>query len=173
MLTSLIVAVAENGVIGCNGKLPWHISADLKYFKKTTMGAPVIMGRKTFESIGFALPGRANIVVTRNADFSASNVQIELSVENAVLEAQAILENHTGCELFVIGGAEIYAKAIRIANRIYLTRVHAKFIGDACFPSLEEDIWREIASEKHPPETDKGPSFSFTILERIVKSREC
>ena len=117
------------------------------------MGAPVIMGRKTYESIGFALPGRDNIVVTRNVSFNASNIFIEISVGNAVRRAQAILEAQNGGELFVIGGSEIYAQAIKMADRIYLTRVHAVFRGDTYFPLLEDGIWHEIASEKHPPET--------------------
>ena len=166
MRTSLIVAAAENGTIGQNGRIPWHLSADLRYFKQVTMGAPVIMGRKTHESIGFALPGRANIVVTRNEKFQALDVDVVLNLEEALSKARIILEKEGGEELFVIGGAEIYAQAMRLADRIYLTRVHAEFPGDVFFPPLEEDSWKEVASEKQLEESEESPSFSFMILER-------
>ena len=168
MRTSLIVAAAENGTIGQNGRIPWHLSADLRYFKQVTMGAPVIMGRKTYESIGFALPGRANIVVTRNEKFQALDVDVVLNFEEALSKARAILEKEGGEELFVIGGAEIYAQAMRMADRIYLTRVHAEFSGDVFFPPLEQDSWKEVASEKQMAESEESPSFSFTILERVA-----
>jgi len=168
MRTSLIVAAAENGTIGQNGRIPWHLSADLRYFKQVTMGAPVIMGRKTYESIGFALPGRANIVVTRNEKFQALDIDMVLNLEDALSKARAILEKEGGEELFVIGGAEIYAQAMRMADRIYLTRVHAEFPGDVFFPPLEEDSWKEVASEKQMAESEESPSFSFTILERVA-----
>ena len=169
MRTSLIVAAAENGTIGQNGRIPWHLSADLRYFKQVTMGAPVIMGRKTHESIGFALPGRANIVVTRNEKFQALDVDVVLNLEDALSKARVILAKEGGEELFVIGGAEIYAQAMRLADRIYLTRVHAEFPGDVFFPPLEENSWKEVASEKQLAESEKSPSFSFMILERVVR----
>jgi len=169
MRTSLIVAAAENGTIGQNGRIPWHLSADLRYFKQVTMGAPVIMGRKTYESIGFALPGRANIVVTRNEKFQALDVDVVLNLEEALSKARGILEKEGGEELFVIGGAEIYAQAMRMADRIYLTRVHAEFPGDVFFPPLDEGSWKKIASEKQLAESKESPSFSFMILERVVR----
>ena len=168
MRTSLIVAAAENGTIGQNGRIPWHVSADLRYFKQVTMGAPVIMGRKTYESIGFALPGRSNIVVTRNKKFQAPDVDVVLNLKDALSKARVILEKEGGEELFVIGGAEIYAQAMRMADRIYLTRVHAEFPGDVFFPPLEEDSWKEVASEKQLAESENSPSFSFMIFERVV-----
>ena len=170
MRTSLIVAAAENGTIGQNGRIPWHVSADLRYFRQVTMGAPVIMGRKTYESIGFALPGRSNIVVTRNKTFQAPGVDVVLNLEDALRKARAILEKEGGEELFVIGGAEIYAQAMRMADRIYLTRVHAEFPGDVFFPPLEEDSWKEVASEKQLAESENSPSFSFMIFERVVRT---
>ena len=170
MRTSLIVAAAENGTIGQNGRIPWHVSADLRYFKQVTMGAPVIMGRKTYESIGFALPGRSNIVVTRNKKFQAPDVDVVLNLKDALSKARVILEKEGGEELFVIGGAEIYAQAMRMADRIYLTRVHAEFPGDVFFPPLEEDSWKEVASEKQLAESENSPSFSFMIFERVVRS---
>lgn len=170
MRTSLIVAAAENGTIGQYGRIPWHLSADLRYFKQVTMGAAVIMGRKTYESIGFALPGRSNIVVTRNEKFQAPDVDVALNLEDALSKARAILEKEGGEESFVIGGAEIYAQAMRMADRIYLTRVHAEFPGDVFFPPLEEGSWKEVASEKQSAESEKSPSFSFMIFERVVPS---
>ena len=167
MRTSLIVAMADNRTIGLEGGMPWHISADLKYFKQVTMGAPVIMGRKTYQSIGSALPGRANVVVTRDETFAAPDADVVHSVEHAIRMARAIAEIEGGEEVFVIGGAEIYAQAMADADRIYLTLIHAEFPGDAFFPELDEGGWQEVGRETHPPESDGGPSFSFTILERM------
>lgn len=166
MRTSLIVAMADNRAIGLEGGMPWHISADLQYFKRVTMGAPVVMGRKTYESIGRALPGRANIVVTRNRDFAPADADVVHDVAHALRKARAIAEIEGGDEVFVIGGAEIYAQAMGEADRIYLTRVHESFPGDAYFPDLDEGGWQEVARETHPPEKPDGPSFSFTVLER-------
>lgn len=168
MRTSLIVAMADNRAIGLEGAMPWHISADLRYFKRVTMGAPVIMGRKTYQSIGAALPGRANIVVTRDQAFTAPDADVVHDVERALRKAHAIAEIEGRDEVFVIGGAEIYAQAMHLADRIYLTRIHAEFPGDAFFPELDEGGWQEVGREIHPPESDTGPSFSFTILDRIV-----
>jgi dihydrofolate reductase len=165
--TSLIVAMADNRAIGLEGGMPWHISADLRYFKQVTMGAPVIMGRKTYESIGCALPGRANIVVTRNTDFAAIDADVVHDVAAGLRKARAIAEIEGGDEVFVIGGAEIYAQAMGEADRVYLTRIHAEFPGDAFFPDFDEGGWQEVAREIHPPENEDGPSFSFTILDRL------
>lgn len=167
MRTSLIVAMADNRAIGLDGGMPWHISADLKYFKQVTMGAPIIMGRKTYQSIGSALPGRANIVVTRDETFTAPDADVVYSVDHAIRKARAIAEIEGGDEVFVIGGAEIYAQAMADADRIYLTRIHDEFPGDAFFPELDEGGWQEVVRETHPPESDGGPSFSFTILDRM------
>jgi len=167
MRTSLIVAVADNGVIGLGGDMPWHISADLRYFKQVTMGAPVIMGRKTYQSIGRALPGRANIVVSRNSKFEAPDADLVLDVNSALSKARTIAEIKGGEEVFVIGGAEVYEQAMGAADRIYLTRIHAEFPGDAFFPILSGGGWREISLKTHSPEMEGGPSFSFTILDRM------
>jgi dihydrofolate reductase len=167
MRTSLIVAMADNRAIGLEGGMPWHISADLKYFKQVTMGAPVIMGRKTYESIGRALPGRANIIITRNTSFTSADADVVHDVDSALRKAHAIAEIEGGDEVFVIGGAELYAQAMSDADRIYLTRIHEAFPGDAFFPELDEGGWHEVARETHPPESDGGPSFSFTILDRM------
>ena len=167
MRTSLIVAVADNGVIGLGGDMPWHISADLRYFKQVTMGAPVIMGRKTYQSIGRALPGRANIVVSRNSKFEAPDADVTPDVDSALSKARTIAEIKGGGEVFVIGGAEVYEQAMSAADRIYLTRIHAEFPGDVFFPILDESCWQEVLLETHSPELEGGPSFSFTILDRV------
>lgn len=167
MRTALIVAMADNRSIGLDGGMPWHISADLRYFKNVTMGAPVVMGRKTYESIGKALPGRANIIITRNKDFQPLDAEVAHDVAAGLRKARAFAEIEGGDEIFVIGGAEIYAQAMAEADRIYLTRIHEEFPGDAFFPELDEGGWQEVARETHPPESDDGPSFSFTVLERM------
>jgi len=166
ILITLVVAVAENGVIGQDGKLPWHISADLKYFKRITVGKTVIMGRKTYDSIGKPLPRRSNIVVTRNVDWKAEGVAVVQDLASAF--ALAYEEAHrTGVdEIAVIGGAEIYRQALAKADRIYLTEVHRAFDGDA---RLQLDLasgWRETSRETCAPEDPEGPAFSWVVLDR-------
>tara|TARA_Y100001970_G_scaffold263467_1_gene348939 strand:+ start:748 stop:1275 length:528 start_codon:yes stop_codon:yes gene_type:complete len=160
---SLIVAVAANGVIGRDGGLPWRIPADLRFFKETTIGKPIVMGRKTYQSIGRALPGRHNIVLTRAGNFSHEGVSV---VEN--LDA-ALLVGGDAEEVMVIGGAEIYALALPRADRIYLTEVHMKPEGNVHFPSLNQDSWLETAREYHPV-GDNVPAFSFVRLDRLDSS---
>ena len=159
---ALIAAVARNGVIGCDGDLPWRISADLQYFKSTTMGKPIIMGRRTFESIGKALPGRPNIVVTRKLDFRADDVEVAANLDQALATAAG----HGGDEVMVIGGGEIYAAALPQANRLYLTEIHIEPEGDVYFPALDRTQWREVTREDHRAAGDT-PAFSFVILDRI------
>ncbi len=144
MKLAIIVAAAKNGVIGCNNQLPWHLPQDLKYFKAVTLGKPVIMGRKTYESIGRPLPGRTNIVVTRSKDWSAvDGVIVTNSFERALFEAQKVLggDSLVSDEVMVIGGAELYRSALRFADRVYLTRVAAEPAGDAFFEALNEADW--------------------------------
>jgi dihydrofolate reductase len=154
---SLIVARASNGVIGKDNQLPWHLPADLKHFKAITMGKPIVMGRKTFESIGRPLPGRQNIVVTRNPDFTASGITVVHSVEAAITAA-----NETE-EIMIIGGTELYKLSLPLADRIYLTDIQQDFDGDAHFPSLDSQ-WREVSREDHV--SDDGLSYSFCVFER-------
>jgi len=165
---SLILAMAENRAIGLDGGMPWHISADLKYFKKLTMGAPVIMGRKTYQSIGKGLPGRTNIVITRDQAFETADVEVVHDFESALRKARAIALIEGGDEVFVIGGAEIYALALPHAERIYLTQIHAEFPGDAFFPEIDEGGWSEVSRQHHDPEKPDGPAFSFIVLERVA-----
>jgi len=140
MILSLIVAASRNNVIGAGGKLPWHLSADLKHFKKLTLGHPVLMGRKTFESIGKPLPGRTNIVITRQKEYQACGATVVHSLE----EALRVCEKEP--EVFVIGGAEIYKEALPQADRIYLTRINQNFEGDTRL-DLNLSAWRETLRE--------------------------
>ena len=168
MRVSLIVAMAENRVVGFKGGMPWHILEDLRYFKDKTQGHPVVMGRKTYEAIGAALPGRANIVVTRNRDFAAADADVVHDLAAALEKARAIAEIEGGEEVFVIGGAEIYAQAMNEAGRIYLTEVHAEPTGDAFFPELAEGDWRETARDDRDAGDAGTPAYSFVILEKKV-----
>jgi dihydrofolate reductase len=167
ILITLVVAKAENGVIGRDGKLPWHISADLKFFKRMTLGKPVIMGRKTYESIGKPLPRRTNIIVTRDANWSAEGVTAVQDLASAFALAYEDAHRTGVDEIAVIGGAEIYRQTLAKADRIYLTEVHGVFEGDA---RLDLDLsagWRETARERHAAETADGPEFSFVTLDRV------
>ena len=160
MKISLIVAMAKNRVIGRRGRLPWKISADMKHFKKVTMGKPIIMGRKTYQSIGVELPGRTSIVVTRNPAIGAPGLVVAGSVHEA-LEAAAKI----GPEAMVIGGGQIYQATLPLADRIYLTEVHEEVAGDAFFPHLDRSLWREASREDFKREGDV-PAHSFVVLER-------
>lgn len=166
MLLSVIVAVAENGVVGVDNSLPWRLPEDLKYFKKVTMGKPIVMGRKTYESIGRALPGRTNIVVSRNPDFTAPGVSVVGSIGSALELAGEIARDDGQNELMVIGGAAIYALAIPMADRLYLTQVHAQYSGDAFLPTVDWQHWLEVSREDHPSENSDSPAFSFLVYER-------
>lgn len=159
---ALIAAVARNGVIGRHGDLPWRIPADLQFFKSTTMGKPLIMGRRTFESIGKALPGRTNIVVTRSAGFTADDVEVAADFDQALV----IADRHGGNEIMVIGGGEIYATALPRADRLYLTEVHIDAEGNVFFPELDRTQWREVSRDDRAAEGDT-PAFSFVTLDRI------
>ncbi len=160
MRVSLIVAVARNGVIGNKNRLPWKLPADLKRFKTLTMGHPVIMGRKTYESIGKALPGRTNIVVTRQAGYRAEGCLVADSLEHGLALARS------DEEVFVIGGAEIFQQAIPRADRIYLTQINQEFEGDTRLPALDRAIWHEAAREDHPSGPGTPLAYSFLTLER-------
>lgn len=138
----MIAAVARNGAIGIENTLPWRLSGDLQFFKRVTMGKPVVMGRKTFESIGRPLPGRDNIVITRNADWSAEGVRSATSLQEALDMAMASAVAQGSAEVMVIGGAEIYRQAMPLAQRLYVTEVDAEVEGDAFFPSID-DRWSE------------------------------
>jgi dihydrofolate reductase len=153
----LVVAAATNGTIGAKGTLPWHIPADLRRFKTLTMGLPMVMGRKTFDSLPGVLPGRRHIVVTRDPDWQAEGAETATSLEQALVLAN-------GPKVAVIGGAQIFALALPLATRIELTEVHADVAGDTAMPALGEG-WREIFREEHPAEGAR-PAFAFVTLRK-------
>ena len=163
---SVIVAAAENGVIGRDNALPWHLPEDLRYFKRVTMGKPLVMGRRTFESIGRPLPGRTNIVISRNPHFRAEGVRVSASLDDALQLARDIAVAEGVGELLVIGGAEIYAEAIPRADRLYLTLVHAAVEGDAFLPPINWQEWRETGRERHRGSGENPHDFSFVVYER-------
>lgn len=161
---SFVVARADNGIIGRDNALPWHLPADLKHFKRLTVGKPIVMGRKTYESIGKPLPGRHNIVMTRDPDWRADGVTVVANLAEAV--AAGGLDPRTRVEeVMIIGGAAVYAEALPIATRVYLTEVHDTPAGDTILPPFAADRWRETAREDHPAEDGK-PAYSFVTLER-------
>ena len=162
MIISLIVAMDEKRGIGKAGKLPWRLSSDLKRFRELTMGHHIIVGRKTFESIGKALPGRQMIVVTHNASFKPDGCLVTGSVQAALDLAQERGET----EVFVIGGAEIYTQTLEEANRVYLTQVHAEVDADTFFPELKHDSWTETQSAFQPAGDKNQYAFTFKLLER-------
>jgi dihydrofolate reductase len=161
MKISLIVAASINNVIGAKGELPWHLPEDLKRFREITMGKPMIMGRVTYESIGKALPGRTNIVLTRDADYRADGCETATRLDQALA-----LAGETD-EVMVIGGAFVYREFLPMADRIYLTRVRAHIDGDALFPELDPDEWTVTAKEDFPAGDDRDYGFSLKVLDRI------
>lgn len=167
MKISLIVAAATNNAIGINNTLPWHLPQDLRYFKATTMGKPIIMGRKTFESIGKPLPGRLNIVMTRQPNWQFDGVCVAKSFAEAKILAESVFLNdqNDNAEIMVIGGAELYNSALPIADRIYLTRVDVAPQGDAFFPEISEMEW--LLTSDYPGEEDAPFSHRFMIFDRI------
>ncbi len=166
MQIALIVAAAENNIIGCDNQLPWHLPKDLQYFKSVTMGKPIIMGRKTFDSIGRPLPGRVNIVVTRQAGWCHEGVEVASSLPQAMSLAEDVAVDAVS-EVMVIGGAQIYAEAFALADKIYLTRVHAEVAGDASFPVMAANEWRQLSCQRHEACERNKFDYSFSVLQRI------
>ena len=160
MLVSIIAAMDRNRLIGNNNQLPWHLPADLAHFKRVTMGKPIIMGRKTYESIGRPLPGRTNIVLTRSPDFNAEGVLIANSLQQA-LDYVAVEE-----EVMVIGGSTIYELALPRADRLYLTYVEDSFEGDAWFPDFDLEQWSIVASEEHSADETNSSAYRFVAYAR-------
>lgn len=159
MKLSLIVAVAENHVIGNNNQLIWHLPNDLKQFRRLTTGHCIIMGRKTFESIGKPLPNRTSVIISRNPAFKIEDCITVDSLENAISEAKKI-ENE---EAFIIGGAEIYRLSLPLVDKIYLTEVHHSFEGDTTFPEIDKSIWQETHREDF--ETDEKHQYPYSFVE--------
>jgi dihydrofolate reductase len=167
MKISLIVAVSRNGVIGIDNQLPWHLPEDLKYFKSVTMGKPIIMGRKTFDSIGRPLPGRTNIVITRDSSWQVDGVEVARTLAQAMTLGQLACAQADVDEAMVIGGEQIYRMTLPAADRLYLTEVQAEVEGDAFFPEFDTKDWHQV-SEQLPEVTDTHP-YRFIVLERIKK----
>ena len=164
MRVSIIAAVAANGVIGRDNHLPWRLSADLKRFRELTMGHTIVMGRKTWDSIGRALPGRRSIVITRKSDWrpDAEGVLVAHSLDEAIDLAR------DDTELFIIGGAEIYQQALRRADRLYLTRILAEVAGDVRFPDIDEVEWTLRGREAYEPDDKNEHAYRFEVYDRVT-----
>jgi dihydrofolate reductase len=158
---SVIAALAKNGVIGIENRLPWRLPEDLAHFKALTLGHPVLMGRKTFESLGRPLPGRANIVITRNPDYCREGCLVADSIRAALALCKG------ADEVFFIGGADLYAQAIPLADRLYLTEVDIAAEGDAWFPAYDTSAFREVSRESHRGEKGDALGFDFVVYERV------
>ena len=163
----LIVAAAENGVIGRDGKMPWHLPSELQYFRARTMGKPVIMGRKTFQSIGKPLPGRANIVITRDVGFAAVGVAVVHSFDAALRVAKEAAAASGALEIMVLGGAEIFNQSRPLAGRVYLTRIAASPDGDTFFAPLEASQWRLVQSGPLPQPVGEVLAATTCVYERV------
>ena len=162
MIVSLIAALAEKRVIGLDGKMPWHLPADLAYFKRSTMGCPVIMGRKTYDSIGKPLPGRRNIVLSRDLKLVLPGCDVFANIHDALDSA----DNENAAEVFIIGGQQLYEQALPMADKLYLTHIEARFEGDTFFPDYTEFKWRQVSLEKHPADARNLWAYRFEQLER-------
>ena len=166
MILTIVVAMARNRVIGRNNALPWRLSADLQHFRRITLGKPVIMGRKTHESIGRPLPGRENIVVSANRNYRATGCRVTHSLKDALASLPKM------SEVMVIGGASLYQETLVCAGRIYLTLVHADIMGDTWFPELDTSQWRQISREDFPADERNNYAYSFIHLER-ARQKDC
>jgi dihydrofolate reductase len=161
MNLSIIVALSENNVVGINNQLPWHLSADLKRLKSITMGHHLIMGRKTFESIGKPLPGRTNVIITHNKEYKAEGAVVVSSVKEALETAK------NDSEAFIFGGGEVFKETLPMVNKIYMTKIHQTFNGDTFFPELKSNEWKETFREEHQPDEKNQYRYSFINLERV------
>ncbi|MEM9617634.1 MAG: dihydrofolate reductase [Pseudomonadota bacterium] len=168
MRIALVVAVARNGVIGAGGDLIWRISDDLKWFKKTTLGKPVVMGRKTFESIGKPLPGRDNIVISRQSDFAPEGVMVVQTIDEALQLAREWARASDADEICIIGGGEIYVQTLPVADRLYLTRVDAAPEGDVYFPDLDMSEWSGRCESTAEKNERNQHACEFFILDRAL-----
>ncbi|MEZ0541735.1 dihydrofolate reductase [Fibrella arboris] len=171
MTISLIAAMAQNRIIGrdrADGRpdLPWHLPDDFAYFKQRTSGHAIIMGRKSLDALGKPLPKRTNIVITRNPDFQTNGVLVVHSLDAAIDAAEQVEATHEQPELFVIGGAEIYALALPMADRIYLTEVQRTYEGNASFPEFDKKDWHEVSRQHHPADERHEAAFDFVVYER-------
>ncbi|MGR9014523.1 MAG: dihydrofolate reductase [Gammaproteobacteria bacterium] len=163
MKISLIVAMASNRAIGLDNQMPWHLSADLKKFKKITMGTPILMGRKTYESIGRPLPGRTNIIISRNPSYNQPGCLVFDDIDRALASCGEAKE------AFVIGGADFYQAMLPVADTLYLTLIHQEFPGDTFFPDIDDEQWIEVEREDILDDPDVAFSYSFLKLQKINK----
>jgi dihydrofolate reductase len=163
MIISMIAAIGKNNVIGTKNSLPWKLPADMKHFVQITKGKPVIMGRKTFESIGKPLANRINVIITHDYDFEAEGCVIAHSVDEALKAAEGAEE------ALIIGGAQIYKEFLPLATKMYLTKIDAKFNGDAYFPEYNLEEWEETAYEEHESDKDNSYDYAFVVLERKIR----
>ena len=165
---AIVVAIAKNGVIGVDGGLPWKLSSDLKRFKRDTMGKPIIMGRKTWEAIGRALPGRANIVVTRNKAYRAEGADVVTSLADAIkLANEKLQQGEDISEICLIGGGQLYKEAIDLADRMYVTHVMAEPEGDTWFPEIRQSEWKPVLREEFPAGEKDSTDTLYVVYERI------
>ncbi len=161
MIIALMVAMGKNHVIGKDNQLPWHLPADLAHFKAITMGKPIVMGRKTFESIGKPLPGRRNVVISRQNNRTIPGCEVFQSID----EALRALSEHD--EVMIIGGANIFEQTLSLANKLYVTVIEAEFDGDAFFPTWDEKQWKIISDVSHEPDAKNSYAYRFLELERV------
>ena len=162
----LIAAVADNGVIGADNAIPWRLKSDMQRLKAMTMGRPIVMGRKTFASLKRALPGRTNIVITRDVGFRAAGAIVTTSFETATALARADASRRGVDDIAVLGGADIYAQFLDRADRLEITEVHATPEGETCFPAFDKANWEEVARAKHQPGPDDAAAFSYVTYRR-------
>lgn len=162
---SLIVAATRNQVIGLDNQMPWHLPADLRYFKQRTLGKPIIMGRKTWESLGRPLPGRLNIVISRQADVELAGAEVFADLEAAILRGQEWATQQGVDEVMVIGGGQLYQQALTLAQRVYLTRIDLELEGDTFFPVLDAQQWRQTDAQAHPAQNQE-PGYTFEVWQR-------
>lgn len=170
-ILSMIVATADNNIIGKDNDMPWHLPADLAYFKKVTLGKPIIMGRKTYESIGRPLPGRRNIVISRDENYTpqgkgAESVDVVASVEQAF----ALVDGETIPEVMVIGGGAIYQHCLPNADRLYITHIKAAIDGDTQFPNYDDGSWQKISNELRPSDENNAYDLDFCVYQRAVNA---
>ena len=167
-ILSMIVATADNNIIGKDNDMPWHLPADLAHFKKVTLGKPVIMGRKTYESIGRPLPGRRNIVISRDETYQAQGIDTVTSVENALALVDGSTGNEAAVEIMVIGGGAIYQHCLPKADRLYITHIKATIDGDTQFPNYDDESWQQISSEIRESDEKNAYDLDFCIYQRVV-----
>lgn len=162
---SLIVAATRNQVIGRDNQMPWHLPEDLRYFKQRTLGKPIIMGRKTWESLGRPLPGRLNIVISRQADLELEGAEVFADLAAALQRGYQWAAQQGAAEVMVIGGGQLYQEALQLAQRVYLTRIDLELEGDTFFPVLDAQHWQQIEAETHPAQ-EQEPAYTFEVWQR-------